>query len=76
MTYKQAATAARSTDCALFNQRPPSQPKPVLPTCDACQLSGPATYQKAMCSQYHADWFHVMEREISGVEGAGTLGDT
>jgi len=74
--YHQASTGtSQPADHALFNQRPPNQPAPALPTCDAGQLSEPATYQEAMLSQYHANWSHAMETEIAGLEGAGTFGD-
>ena len=66
---------ARPADHALFNQRPPNQPTFALPTCDASQLSEPATYQEAMRSPFHANWSHAMEGEVAGLEGAGTLGD-
>lgn len=29
-----------------------------------------------MHSEYRANWYHAMEREIGGLEGAGTFGIT
>ena len=73
--YHQASTMSRPADHALFNQRPPNQHAPVLPTCHAGQLSEPATYQEALLSPYHANWSHAMEKDITGLKGAGTFGD-
>ena len=73
--FHQATATARPQDHALFNQRPSNQPTPALPICDTSQLSGPTTYDESMRSPYHANWSHVMEGEISGIEEAGTFGD-
>ena len=68
--YHQAPTTARSIDHAIYNQ-----PTPVLPTCDASQLSEPATYHEAMRLPYHNNWSHAMKREVAGLEDVGTFGD-
>ena len=68
--YRQATATARLPDHTLFNQRTPA-----LPTCDASQLSEPSTYEEAMRSPYRANWSHVMEGEIGGLEEAGTFED-
>ena len=52
--YHQPTATALPADDEIFNQRPPNQPTPVLPTCDASQFSEPTTYQEAMRSPYHA----------------------
>ena len=66
---------ARPADHALFNQRPPNQPTFALPTCDASQLSEPATYQEAMRSPFHANWSHAMEGKLAGHEEVVIFGD-
>ncbi|CAN0098402.1 unnamed protein product [Laminaria digitata] len=75
--YHQASTAARSApaDHALFNQRPPNQPTPALPTCAAHELPEPTTYREAMQSPYHENLSYAMGREITGLEEAGTFED-
>ncbi|CAM9756673.1 unnamed protein product [Laminaria digitata] len=73
--YHQASTAPHSADHALYNQPPPNEPAPPLPTFDTSELSEPTSYAEAMQSPYSANWSHAMEREVSGLEEAGTFGD-
>ena len=80
--YHQASTSApaadhapHSADHALYNQPPPNEPAPPLPTFDASELSEPTSYAEAMQSPYSANWSHAMEREVSGLEEAGTFED-
>ena len=73
--YHQASNTTQPADHALFNQRPPNQPVPALQTCETRQLLESATNQEAMLSPYPANLSHEMEKEIAGLDEAGTFGD-